>query len=187
MEVPLLAVAPGGGSCSTDADCAPHGTCERGECECRGSADANWTGPWCRSQAAGTSNACWDVERRARREAAGAAAKQASGIVPPLECAAPSYNASHQRLLIEALCLSNPALPACIEVAWDGLWGDCSAFARASLVVRAHFIASGESECCDTLRFGRDGWRRRHVGPYLRASSTRCGVCLSWKFSYEKE
>ena len=33
---------------------------------------------------------------------------------------------------------------------WHGMGrGECSAFARASHVVRAHFVAGGESECCD--------------------------------------
>ena len=54
MEKPIKSVVPGGGSCSTDWDCAsPRGACHNkvkgdpGTCEC---ADG-WVGPKCMSQA----------------------------------------------------------------------------------------------------------------------------------------
>ena len=104
MEVPLLAVAPGGGECSMDAECG-YSRCKSGMCECEGTTSANWTGPWCRSQAAGSSSACWTAEQNARRDAAAAAATQSSTLAPSLACAAPRYihrRPAHNHLTAQA-------------------------------------------------------------------------------------
>ena len=59
MEVPLKGVAPGGGSCVDDGDCGINGTCVDGTCVCN---DVGWTGPQCKSQAAGDSLTCRPFE-----------------------------------------------------------------------------------------------------------------------------
>lgn len=166
MEEALGAVAPGGGACTSDADCtAPHGSCVDNECECAAQAAVQMTGPHCRSQAAGASLTCWSYETAARsagRTTASAAGMFAFGLE---SCAAPrSYNVTWLRAMRTMLCESPGVgalgLVACDTTAWNGTRGDCSHYARATEVLQAIFEDSGQTTCCDGLARSSDGQMR---------------------------
>lgn len=179
---PLAAVEPGGGRCMVDANCAPHGKCGAlGQCECiiddsGNSTGANWTGPYCRSQAAGSSAKCLDFERTARHVALKAAIDQSV-------CGASSeLGASSNRQLLSLLCDLSNLESECANVAWNGTWGECSDFARTMYIVQAQHIASGGSTCCDTVIFWHNGSPhlncRRGLG-MVYLWPVACGVVLA--------
>ena len=179
MDEPLAAVVPGGASCAADSECGGFGSCVHGTCQCAASTAVNWTGPRCLSQAAGAGAACWAFEAGARRRSAAA-----DGDVPRDTCwLTPSYGASTQRALIDALCSQRGAkalsrraaaavAAACADVDVGGVHGECSAFARASHVLWTRYIESGHAECCNVLSIGYDGTPLAHC--------VRGGALLGW-------
>jgi hypothetical protein len=106
-EVPILAVAVGGGLCASNETCGgdSRGTCWDGACVCREA----WVGPHCLSQAAGNAMACRPFEDHAKslQQAVTRSNLLSEWFASPGACTPPTeYNVTLLRNLINAVRLS---------------------------------------------------------------------------------